>query len=213
MVGCAGTGVGSASVNCTNKAPYGHAALPKEHWPSQTVHASVHTSPGVDGPWKASPSDLNCNNPAPAVHPNGTVYVVCHGGSLRGQRGGIMQTMYGGPTEHGPWRQVSTMQFGGTIVDGSPERPNSSGRYSTVWEGACRCRKTISPAKLPPEQLRSLVCVSDPFLWIDPNTGSFHVISHAYPGGSDSQRPYHYGDTVGGHAFSVDGLEWRWSTT
>ena len=47
-----------------------------------------------------------------------------------------MQTLYGGPTEHGPWRQVSTMQFGGTTVNGSPQRPNSANRYSTVWEGA-----------------------------------------------------------------------------
>lgn len=136
LMGCVGTGVGSASVNCTNKAPYGNAPLPKEHWPSQSVRATVHTSSGVDGPWTASPSDLSCNNPAPAVHPNGTVYVVCHGGSLHGQRGGSMQTLYGGPTEHGPWRQVSTMQFGGTTITGSPQRPNSAKRYSTVWEGA-----------------------------------------------------------------------------
>ena len=54
--------------------------------------------------------------------------------------------------------------------------------------------------------------MQDPFLWIDPKTGAFHVISHAYPGGTDSVLPYDYGDTVGGHAFSVDGLTWIWST-
>ena len=31
-----GDGVGSASVNCTNKPPYGHAPLPKESWPTQS---------------------------------------------------------------------------------------------------------------------------------------------------------------------------------
>ena len=50
-------------------------------------------------------------------------------------------------------------------------------------------------------------------LWIDPKTGAFHVISHAYPGGTDTKIPYDYGDTVGGHAFSADGLAWIWSTT
>ena len=55
--------------------------------------------------------------------------------------------------------------------------------------------------------------MQDPFLWIDPKTGAFHVISHAYPGGTDSVLPYDYGDTVGGHSFSADGLKWIWSTT
>lgn len=213
-MGCTGDGVGSASVNCTNKPPYGHAPLPKEHWPSQSVHATVHTSSGVNGPWKASHSDLSCNNPAPAVHRNGTVYVVCHGGSLHGHHAGPMQTLYGGPTEHGPWRQVSSMQFSGTTIDGSPQRPNSSSRYSTVWEGvAAICARPSVQQWFRFSELLHGVCDSDPFLWIDPKTGAFHVISHAYPGGSDNVRPHHYGDTVGGHAFSVDGLEWHWSTT
>ena len=115
----AGTGVGTASVNCTDRPPYGHAPLPKELWPTQTVQATVHTSKGVDGPWTAVPTGgLHCNNPAPATHPNGTVYVVCHGGSCPGCAKGGMQTLFAAASVHGPWREISSMDFIGTTSRG-----------------------------------------------------------------------------------------------
>jgi hypothetical protein len=125
-----GEGVGTASVNCTDKPPYGHAPLPHETWPNQTVKSTVHLSKTVDGPWSASsPSDLHCNNPAPAVHPNGTIFVVCHGGSVGGSKGTGMQSLFAGPSVHGPWTMVSgSMDWAGTTVAGSP------GQYHTVWE-------------------------------------------------------------------------------
>lgn len=39
----------------------------------------LHTAPSPEGPWTAGPtSPKNCNNPAPAYHPNGTLFVVCN---------------------------------------------------------------------------------------------------------------------------------------
>ena len=142
-----GDGVGSASVNCTNKPPYGHAPLPKESWPTQSsVHSTVHTSKGVDGPWSAAPSNggLSCNNPAPATHPNGTIYVVCHGGSCPGCGRGGMQTLYSAPSVHGPWQEVSSMDFSGTTVSGSP------GNYHSVWEDPLCVRQLYLRRPLPP---------------------------------------------------------------
>ena len=74
-----GTGIGSASIECQNKTGHGDAPLPHEVWPKQTVGASVHTSHGTDGPWTAAQDGIHgCNNPAPARHPNGSIFVVCH---------------------------------------------------------------------------------------------------------------------------------------
>ena len=145
-----GEGVGTASVNCTDKPPYGHAPLPHETWPNQTVKSTVHLSKTADGPWTASPSDLHCNNPAPAVHPNGTIYVVCHGGSVGGSKGTGMQSLFAAPSVRGPWAMVSgSMDWGGTTVAGSP------GQYHTVWEvssqaicAACDLSRPISTACL-----------------------------------------------------------------
>lgn len=37
----------------------------------------LHVSDGPDGPWRPV-KFFGCNNPAPAFHPNGTAFVVCH---------------------------------------------------------------------------------------------------------------------------------------
>ena len=38
----------------------------------------MHHSPSPYGPWMAAPTAIKCNNPAPAFHPNGTLFVVCN---------------------------------------------------------------------------------------------------------------------------------------
>lgn len=45
--------------------------------------STIHVSKSLDGPWTPLANSLgNCNNPAPWVHPNGTIFIVC-GGSLK----------------------------------------------------------------------------------------------------------------------------------
>lgn len=43
----------------------------------------VHVSTSLDGPWTVVPGVTACNNPAPWVHPNGTIYLWCGGSLLR----------------------------------------------------------------------------------------------------------------------------------
>ena len=38
----------------------------------------MHYSASPEGPWKASPTGITCNNPSPAFHPNGTLFSVCN---------------------------------------------------------------------------------------------------------------------------------------
>lgn len=39
----------------------------------------LHTASSPNGPWNpAKTKPLSCNNPAPAYHPNGTLFVVCN---------------------------------------------------------------------------------------------------------------------------------------
>ena len=46
--------------------------------------STIHISKSLDGPWVPLANNTlgGCNNPAPWVHPNGTIYIVC-GGSLK----------------------------------------------------------------------------------------------------------------------------------
>ena len=46
--------------------------------------STIHTSKSLDGPWVPLANNTlgGCNNPAPWVHPNGTIYIVC-GGTLK----------------------------------------------------------------------------------------------------------------------------------
>ena len=172
-----GTGIGSASIECQNKTGHGDAPLPHEVWPKQTVGASVHTSHGTDGPWTAAQDGIHgCNNPAPARHPNGTIFVVCHNKPEL--------ILHSAPSVHGPWTTIGNIMDAGNtpVVAGTPHEWTNR----TVWE--------------------------DPHLWIDPETGAFHIICHAYPP-CDNSAPYHYGDVVAGHGFSQAGEEWKWSAT
>ncbi len=40
--------------------------------------STIHVATSLDGPWSPLANDLGgCNNPAPWVHPNGTIYIGC----------------------------------------------------------------------------------------------------------------------------------------
>jgi hypothetical protein len=65
--------------------------------------STIHVSSSLDGPWKPlSPNTLGgCNNPAPWVHPNGTIYIVCGNAFKRAA------------SISGPWTTVSTFSHSG----------------------------------------------------------------------------------------------------
>lgn len=65
--------------------------------------SSIHVSKSLDGPWAPLLNNSlgGCNNPAPWVHTNGTIYIVCGGSFKR--------------AEHiqGPWVTVTTFSHSG----------------------------------------------------------------------------------------------------
>lgn len=65
--------------------------------------STIHISKSLNGPWKPlSPNTLGgCNNPAPWVHPNATIFIVC-GNSLKRSE-----------SIEGPWREVTTFSHAG----------------------------------------------------------------------------------------------------
>lgn len=60
--------------------------------------SSIHISDSLEGPWKPlEPNTLGgCNNPAPWVHSNGTIYIFCNGKLMRAE------------DIHGPWSLVTS---------------------------------------------------------------------------------------------------------
>lgn len=111
-----GTGEGPASGghNCT------HGILDSSPMESslpltvsvQSQGSTIHISKSLDGPWSPLLNNTlgDCNNPAPWVHSNGTIYIVCGNSMLRAD------------SISGPWARVSTFtQSGGP--EGNYEDP------------------------------------------------------------------------------------------
>lgn len=66
--------------------------------PSQHGGSSLHLASSVAGPWVPSTTPPpSCNNPAPMLHPNGTLFLVCDS-----------NTLYSAPGIGGPWALVTT---------------------------------------------------------------------------------------------------------
>jgi hypothetical protein len=67
--------------------------------------STIHVAKSLDGPWMPLvPNTLPaCGNPAPWVHPNGTIYVACRGAPL----------IYRAENISGPWTRVKTVPFSG----------------------------------------------------------------------------------------------------
>eukprot|EP00911_Craspedida_sp_UC1_P001909 UC1_evm2s1466 len=74
--------------------------------------STIHVSKSLSGPWSPlSPNTLGgCNNPAPWVHPNGTLYCLCSNNVLRAE------------SIHGPWTRISSLSHTGGPV-GNYEDP------------------------------------------------------------------------------------------
>jgi hypothetical protein len=111
----------------------------------------LHVSASVHGPWvpvrNVSITPCGGNNPAPWVHPNGTVYVTFTDNDI------------------GMWRSDNSWR----------------GPFTLVTSGACGGGE-------------------DPSLYLD-KLGRFHCLFHA--------SPFSNPDIAIGHAFSLDGYEWR----
>ena len=80
--GCGGGGPYSSNGACTGiDGHYGDDAnetfpkgQPKKHF--------VHQSAGPNGPWTTVEGGMACNNPAPMLLKNGSIYLVCHNKSV-----------------------------------------------------------------------------------------------------------------------------------
>ncbi len=69
----------------------------------------------LNGPWQPlQPNTLpSCNNPAPFVHPNGTLFIVCNGMDL-----------FSAPSVSGPYTHVTSINVpSGVLPEGTIEDP------------------------------------------------------------------------------------------
>merc|ERR1711988_972486 len=78
----------------------------------------LHYSEQPGGPWKALES-IECNNPAPMLHNNGTLYVGCNNGGFQ-----ILRSSERVRGVHGTWSHVATMEFPDTWGKASPYLKN-----------------------------------------------------------------------------------------
>ena len=102
-----GTGSPTGGNNCTKR----EITPPRTLWPSKQAFmdnlpaggSTIHISSSLDGPWLPLLNNTlgSCNNPAPWVHPNGTLYCLCGNTMLRSE------------TISGPWVAVSTLSHSG----------------------------------------------------------------------------------------------------
>jgi len=100
-----GSGPPDGGHNCTP--PDRHDNLEPWHYNVDlhvpTAGSTIHVSKTLSGPWKPlSPNTLGgCNNPAPWVHTNGTIYILCGG------------TMKRAENISGPWTNVASVHHSG----------------------------------------------------------------------------------------------------
>ena len=68
--------------------------------------STIHVANSLDGPWTPlEPNTLGgCNNPAPWVHQNGTIYCLCGSAVLRAN------------SISGPWEHISSLSHSGGLV-------------------------------------------------------------------------------------------------
>jgi len=90
-----GSGEGGHPANCTQEQYFGAPITRSD------AGSSIHVSPSLNGPWQPLvPNTLpGCNNPAPWVAPNGTIYILCGSSLLRSE------------TIQGPWVQASSVNI------------------------------------------------------------------------------------------------------
>jgi len=91
-----GPGEGGSPPNCSWPSRSGAGSAPA----SGASGSTVHTAPALDGPWVPYPAFgvPSCNNPAPLLHPNGTLFLLCDS-----------KVLFRAPSLSGPWVQVQQL--------------------------------------------------------------------------------------------------------
>jgi hypothetical protein len=135
----AGTGSPNGGVNCTNSSrqPSVLGATFQDLARDDRSTYGVHVSRSLDGPWTAVPGVKACNNPAPWVHPNGTIYLWC-GSLLRAD------------SIAGPYTRVGNQTLSGVGVQGHLEDPqiwtDKRGNWHCLFHVfQCECGLPFSP--------------------------------------------------------------------
>eukprot|EP01051_Picozoa_sp_SAG22_P018758 SAG22_NODE_3255_length_1827_cov_1.012153_1_plen_141_part_10 len=122
------------------------------------------------GPWRpAAVQPPTCNNPAPALHPNGTWFLLCGSHTFVLLRAASLAE---------PWERVTSF----SPIVGSIG-PHFSGTPGPLAPRGC---KRMSAA--------DGCAVEDPVLFID-RVGRWHVVYHAYnaaPGGGSLVSLHHF---------------------
>lgn len=120
-----GSGAGGNPKNCS-AAPYlGPPAAPL----LSEAGSSIHVARSLDGPWQPlQPNTLpGCNNPAPWVHPNGSLFILCGGSILRAEN------------ISGPWAHAADINIDHSkgYVAGNYEDPflytDAQGRFHVLY--------------------------------------------------------------------------------
>ena len=79
-------------------------AVTRPHPPTGGAGSRVHTSNSLSGPWRPLPgvtgAASRCNNPAPALHLNGSLFLMCGSSTL-------LRSEHGDPA--GPWSTVGAL--------------------------------------------------------------------------------------------------------
>jgi len=105
-----GTGVGpvDGGANCSHHgdpSPGRPSAVPPPTAAEAPAAAgsTIHTATSLNGPWVPLVKNTlgGCNNPAPWVHPNGTIYCLCGGNVLRAD------------SISGPWHGIASLKHSG----------------------------------------------------------------------------------------------------
>jgi len=97
-----GAGAENGGDNCTgldmSLASLGHVTMSQWSSSRSAPGSTIHVSKTLDGPWTALADNTlgSCNNPAPWVHVNGTIFIVCGNNMLRSEN------------IYGPWKGVAT---------------------------------------------------------------------------------------------------------
>jgi hypothetical protein len=175
-------GYGNVIGNCPN--PGGCAGHPESKL--NPGNGFLHTAKTPDGPW--TPLNLthphmwgSCNNPAPAFHPNGSLFVICNHMQLTRASGW-------GAGDWTPQRSMGTTPAG----SGGWEDP-------TLWFDRA-CQQT--PAVYQPSMHQRWCSVRSALL--PTGRGNWHALYHVY-----KTQPFKdHQEVYSGHAFSTDG-EWR----
>jgi hypothetical protein len=146
----AGTGGPDGGVNCssalssdedyrwegnTNTAATSRK-LPRKTEEEGELGSNIHVSSSLYGPWTPL-SNTNfgaCNNPAPWVHPNGTIYIACVGGGVLKRASHIA----------GPYTQIATFP-----TTGGPEGNYEDPQIYTDHRGHFHCLYHVYTPNLP----------------------------------------------------------------